>query len=601
MQLKVRDAWVPRLSMLCAIVVTGCTIQHGDTTRQLTAAKLIATPPAHYSTQKARYLGEKYQGKLDRLIEMIIANPKTSKLQFANNLGSSGGIGFFTHSAVKAPDERFLEVVLGTGENLDAGEYSGKVARLFSLYGKELLVILASDVELYNDRELSGYGLNFTWRTLGSRASTERAIVYFSKEKVRAFLREDIDENTLLAEAVIFVIEAEGQANLLSFRVPEPVPDVRAPIQEQVILPEPTKAKPDRKRVVSQQPGNHTEAITPPTNVGDNPAGERKGEIIASQTQTGSNPTTPNGSIGTKQKIVPDEKIGMVIGEKSDSVRTGSVTESIAEPGSNPIPDTGVVKISEAAQPAVEFAQPQLETKAIQPELQVEKRGAKISEANSSVKVAKEMRQLELTRDVADSQRQASSAEVRTNEASKGDLEIPMVPALASAGTKSSSPKQANPGSEIDKVVEVASIPKIHPKAAHTEKAAPGSTQPAEQQKAETVEQQSLLAHAKPIDDTPELKSLVRPMPKALEGYIIQVSFKDHSEARRWAGTFQQRGYSVSITEAGTAESLRVRIGNFRSRDDAERQHKSIRETGVVGIILNLPQAYQPEVRSSLP
>ena len=90
-------------------------------------------------------------------------------------------------------------------------------------------------------------------------------------------------------------------------------------------------------------------------------------------------------------------------------------------------------------------------------------------------------------------------------------------------------------------------------------------------------------------------------MPKALEGYIIQVPFKDRSEARTWADTFEQRGYAVSMTEAGGGESLRVRIGDFRLRDDAERQLRSIREDGLVGIILNLPQAYRPEVRSSLP
>jgi hypothetical protein len=83
-------------------------IQERDTKGQLSAAGLIATPPSNYSTHKARYLGEKYQNKLNRLIETIIANPKTSNLQFANNVGSPGGMGFFTHSAVKTPDERFL-------------------------------------------------------------------------------------------------------------------------------------------------------------------------------------------------------------------------------------------------------------------------------------------------------------------------------------------------------------------------------------------------------------------------------------------------------------------------------------------------------------
>jgi cell division septation protein DedD len=90
-------------------------------------------------------------------------------------------------------------------------------------------------------------------------------------------------------------------------------------------------------------------------------------------------------------------------------------------------------------------------------------------------------------------------------------------------------------------------------------------------------------------------------VPKALEGYIIQIAFNDRSEARRWGDIFQQRGYAVSTTESGTAESLRVRIGNFSLRDDAERELKSIRKDGLTGIILNLPQAYRPEVHSSVP
>src|SRR5918992_6015951 len=129
MLLKVRGACVAVFPMMCAILLNGCVIQEGAAKRQLSAARLIATPPSHYSTPKARYLGEKYQEKVDRLIEMIIANPKTSKLQFANNLGSSGGMGFFTHSAVKGSDERFLEVVLATGESFEGGDHSVKVAQ----------------------------------------------------------------------------------------------------------------------------------------------------------------------------------------------------------------------------------------------------------------------------------------------------------------------------------------------------------------------------------------------------------------------------------------------------------------------------------------
>jgi hypothetical protein len=603
MPLKVRDAWVSCVLIVWVILASGCAIQDGDTKRQLSAAGLIATPPSNYSTQKARYLGEKYKEKLNRLIEMIIANPKTSKLQFANNLGSSGGMGFFTHSAVKAPDERFLEVVVGTGENLAAGEYNGKVARLFSLYGRELLVILASDLEIYNDRELSGYGLNFTWRTLGSRASTERAVVYFLKEKVRAFLKEDIGENTLLAEAVIFVMEPEGQANLLSFRAPEHVPDVRAPIQEQVISPELIKAKPEVKPVVARGSVNITEGIKPATNAEESSASEKKKLIIASQNQTSSKLITPNESLWAKEEIVPDPKIETVVGEKIDPIRAGSALELAVQSDTTPMPATGVAEISTPAPSAVESAQPQVEAKPIKSNLQLESTGPKTSESNSSVDGSKEKERLELSPDMANSQIPASMRELRPKADSKGALGIHAHPELGSTETRSSSPKQAKPGGEVEKLGELASIPKIHPEPAYTETVVPTLITPSKLQNAEpeTVERQGVLGHAKRIENIPETKSLVRPIPKALKGYIIQVSFNDRSEARRWADSFEQRGYAVSMTEAGSAESLRVRVGNFRLRDDAERQLKNIRENGLVGIILNLPQAYRPEVRSSLP
>src|SRR5918995_1143660 len=230
-----------RLCLVMAMnlsLAAGCSLQDRDTNKRA-AGGLIVTPTSHYSTQKARYLGEKYKEHLNRLVERLIGNPRTTNLQFANNLASAGGIGFFTHSAVKVPDERFLEIVLGTSERFEArGDYSVKVGRLFSLYGKELLILLADDLDLYNDRELSGYGLNFTWRTLGPQLGSERVIVYFPKEKVKAFLNQELDQNSLLADAVIFAMEQEGLANLVSFRAPEPTPDVRAPIHEQVLLPE---------------------------------------------------------------------------------------------------------------------------------------------------------------------------------------------------------------------------------------------------------------------------------------------------------------------------------------------------------------------------
>src|ERR1044071_2957115 len=80
---------------------------------------LIATPPSYYSTAKARYLGQKYKGNLDRLVERIVRNPRTANLQFANNIASVGGIGFFTHSAASIPDERYLELILAAPETFE--------------------------------------------------------------------------------------------------------------------------------------------------------------------------------------------------------------------------------------------------------------------------------------------------------------------------------------------------------------------------------------------------------------------------------------------------------------------------------------------------
>ena len=107
--------------------MTGCgVITEGPAKK--TPANLIATPASYYSTAKARYLGNKYKDNLDRLTEKIVRNPGTMQLQFANNISSVGGIGFFTHSATKTADERYLEVVLATPETFDyKGDYSEKV------------------------------------------------------------------------------------------------------------------------------------------------------------------------------------------------------------------------------------------------------------------------------------------------------------------------------------------------------------------------------------------------------------------------------------------------------------------------------------------
>jgi DedD protein len=83
---------------------------------------------------------------------------------------------------------------------------------------------------------------------------------------------------------------------------------------------------------------------------------------------------------------------------------------------------------------------------------------------------------------------------------------------------------------------------------------------------------------------------------KVLQGFVIQLAFAETRDARLWAETLERRGFAVSLTEAGGSGSVRVRIGNFAGREEAERQLQALRRDGLKGIILNLPQAYRPEV-----
>jgi len=104
------------LLILLACHCSGCALLDNGPANKPTSTGLIATPASYYSTNKARYLGTKYKNNLDRLAGRIARNSTTAELQFANNISSVGGIGFFTHSATKTADERYLEVVLATPE-----------------------------------------------------------------------------------------------------------------------------------------------------------------------------------------------------------------------------------------------------------------------------------------------------------------------------------------------------------------------------------------------------------------------------------------------------------------------------------------------------
>jgi fructose-specific phosphotransferase system component IIB len=253
-------AWVLPLTLIAA----GCGLMEEPKPKNAAPFGLITTPASYYSTPKARYLGDKYKTNLDRLVERIVRNPKTASLQFANNIASVGGIGFFTHSAATTPDERYLEIVLAAPETFETGgDHSGKLNQLFTSYGIELLSILASDSEIYQEKDVSGYGLNLSWRKVvreasGPRVTLERAVAYFPKQKVRGFLRQEVSQNDLLQVAVIFAVEEDGPMKLVTYSPVEPKPDFRPPIREQTLAATPVEPKAEAELATPVSPTPQT-------------------------------------------------------------------------------------------------------------------------------------------------------------------------------------------------------------------------------------------------------------------------------------------------------------------------------------------------------
>jgi len=465
-------AWILAL----VLAVLGCNLVD-DPPRKSSLSGLIVTPPSYYSTPKGRFLGAKYRENLDRLVESIVRNPTTSKLQFANNIASVGGIGFYSHGAAKTPDERYLEVILGAPEVFESkGDYSAKVDRIISLYGRELLGILAGDPAIEQETEVSGYGLNFSWRNVGSKESAsgvflERTVVYFPKEKVRAFLRQQIKQNDLLGDSTIFAAEQDGPMNLVSYRAQGTISTARSTAEQPATAEPPPVAGASLQPLIVETPLNAQEA----------------------------EPSSRQLS-GTKDQAAP--------------------TRPLTEP---------VVKVKGAVASAA------------------------VEEQKSRSAATKPL--------AAESVPVKRAAEPRTTERAvvvKTEPKIPEVRPAPAAKTET-------------KVVE------------------------------KIAAEQVASARVKQTDPAAEKKTSARPAAKNLEGFVIQLAFTEANAAQRWAKTLEQRGYTVSITEAGAEGSFRVRVGNFALREEADRQLRSLRQEGLTGIVINLPQAYRPEVRSSSP
>lgn len=826
------------LLLLLPLLAVGCALVDDNGPKKSSRTGLIVTPPSYYSTTKARYLGGKYQENLDRLVERIVRNPKTSTLQFANNISSVGGIGFFTHSAAKTPDERYLEVVLGTPETFEnKGDLSDKVHHLFSLYGVEILGILSGDNDINQDKELSGYGLNLAWRNFlaepaGNRVTMARAIIYLSKDRVRSFLRQELNQNNLLGNAVIFSVEENGPLTLVSYRPQEMRPDFRPAIREDNLASTPfapkiTPAQPSQSQsnepsqnveqpkkepsnikeatsstnakasraeakaelkttvaaaeknpeiaaktagkttdsqekakspqrdgaqdaeitrretsvsgvpahetkrepnVFSPKPGRpQTQQVAPPLTA-ESPAEKKlpvaqstdpapreendrlskKTEEIRPGTSIPEAPKTdiemkkndavkrvveapkPAPAVTTEKPVVepkkPDagtnEKLSepvvakssvekSAVGPRNDAkknieppsiasevetpVRRVAPAHGIAPPALTDkapeglIPErtktaTGVVKSAEPSRPPdakpptplAPLSTPKLEAQPQQAKPSLPSAKTTLEEKNvgtptpASVQIAKAADENKTSEtkiaekltpptaaakhSAVEAMKSAHASDVTKIETPASAPRIESAPATAKLPeVKDSSVRAAPPepaGKSKADSTRSGEVEKPHPGASGVAKVETPviETQPSTVTTAssrETVKDKSageqIALLKKPTEVVPEKKPLGRTIPKLLEGFIIQLGFNDREKAQRWAETMERRGYAVSITEAGAEGALRVRLGNFAIREDAERQLQTFKQQGLSGIIINLPQGFRPEARSSIP
>ena len=471
--------YLKTLSIAIAVVLAGCATVEENPKKNIQLG-LITTPPTYYTTQRARYLGEKYKSNLDRLVERIVRNPKTASLQFANNIASVGGIGFFTHSATSSVDERFLEIIMGVPETFDSQQdNNAKVHGVFSLYGAELLSILASDSDIYQDKEVNGYGLNLSWRNLvsdtaGPRVSLERTTLYFPKARVRSFLRGELSQNTLLGEAVIFAVIDDGPMKLVSYQPQELKPDSRRPIEEEPLI---------AGRITQKQGKSSAQSMSLPK---DKPA----------------EPKAPPA----------------LIKKLEDSNEAAPATDKLTE----------ALVVSSAS--LIETSQTK-ELPVIQTKEDVVGKQESIHHDTNSTGLEQKKTESEYV---------ASTAELAS---------LPVSPAIP-------------PKTNAPNIVSLRG----------------------------QLKDQALL-ESKPAKTALGEQSVT----KVLQGFVIQLAFAETRDARLWAETLERRGFAVSLTEAGGSGSVRVRIGNFTGREEAERQLQALRRDGLKGIVLNLPQAYRPE------
>ncbi|MGZ8442628.1 MAG: SPOR domain-containing protein [Candidatus Binatia bacterium] len=607
------------LLLSMTLLLGACGLLDDSASKKPSRTGLIATPVTYYSTSRARYLGTKYKDNIDRLVERIVRNSKTSSLQFANNISSVGGIGFFTHSATKTADERYLEVVLAVPETFETkGAHSDKVSRLFSSYGPELLTILSEENEIYQDKEVTGYGLNLAWRNIiaepvANRVTLERVIVYFAKEKTRNFLRREINQNDLLADATIFAVEEDGPLSLVSYRAPEVHQEFRPAIREDDILAAPAAAhpppaiktdSPDQGKKDApplREPVAKVAPSKPPVTVAQKP--KSLPPIVPIIPETPAKPAVPTAVIS-----VPVE-LPLVEAAPGEVAKLAVPTPLIA-PAAESKETTPVIKPNvksvEPARAVLDAPKPAVAPK-LAPPPPVEVAAPREVQAPPANQV-KPIKSLTPERVVDTPKSPPVAMYVPPPEPPKVERAVtPTAPAESMPAEVVRAPPVAvrpvPPEPPLEIILPVPAQTTNAPPVVD-ETTRPGALAPTpvvEEAPAKQIGEQLALLGNKRTATALAKPPIARTAPKPLEGFIIQLAFNDKERAQRWAEGMEKKGFAVSLTEAGAEGALRVRLGNFVLRDDAERQLRTIKQEGLNGIILNLPQAFRPEARTSIP
>ena len=568
------------------------------------------------------------------------------------------------------------------------------MARVFDLFGAELLATLSSDNDIYQDQELTGYGLNLAWRNVvseaaGNRIVMERAIAYFPKERVRGFLGQKISQHELLSDAVIFAVEEDGPLQLVSYRPQEIRADFRPAIRvDNLPAEKPTsssaarlkdtpaktdqvgeRAKTDvaKLKQPSQAPDDTPAVVETPAMVkaptvidGDSAPVAPKSAVppaVAPSPET--RPvrplvreqlvTKPGGDAGAQVDQPAIENHLDVSRKTAQSVAVPSVAEAGKSPAAEARARESIVPSARASKaPALKAHEPvmSLPTPSMTPQEPArtapgrEATKAKPAEVAPKSESARLAPEIALERPTTKATFEARTREaigqsapppaIATNRTTPNDAKtLPSVAGTTKAESRPAAvkprlveipgrPSQSTQTEEVPPAVSeptpskmmperettmpLASSTRVEPERGAPRLAAPDVSSPPEKAVDEKIAGERIaFLPTKPSEALPEIKPLVRPAPRALEGFIVQLAFDEKAKAQRWAEIMEQRGYAVSITEAGAGGALRVRLGNFAQRDEAERQLRTFKQEGLNGIVISLPQGFRPEAHSSVP